>query len=223
MSAMERVLEPELMEDQEQAEAYAKADFSDGNAAFVRRFMEEFPHVTSGNVVDLGCGPADIPIRLVRELPRLRVTAVDGSPAMLALARAALQQAGLSGRVSLHEGFIPDRRLADHSYAAVLANSLTHHIPSGLEFWREVGRLGASGAPVLVQDLFRPGSPDEATAIVERVAPNDPPVIKRDFFASLCAAFTVAEVQADLAAAGLSGIRCEQVSERHWAAWGRLA
>ncbi|MBV8084312.1 MAG: class I SAM-dependent methyltransferase [Chloroflexi bacterium] len=219
---MERVLEPELMEDQEQADAYAKADFSDGNSAFVRRFVEEFGDLTTGHVVDLGCGPADIPIRLVRELPRLRVTAVDGSSAMLALARTAVDRAGLAERITLHEGFIPDRRLPDHSFAAVLANSLTHHIPSGLEFWREVARLGASGAPVLVQDLFRPESPDEANAIVERVAPNDPPVIKRDFFASLCAAFTVDEVRADLATAGLHGLHCEQVSERHWAAWGRL-
>jgi ubiquinone/menaquinone biosynthesis C-methylase UbiE len=219
---MQRVLEPELMEDQEQAEAYARADFSDGNSAFVQRFRSEFPELTAGEVVDLGCGPADIPIRLVRELPNLRVTAVDGSPAMLALARTAVDAAGLGACIVLHEGFIPDRRLADHGFAAVLANSLTHHIPSGLEFWREVARLGARGAPVLVQDLFRPESTDQARTIVEHVAPNDPPVIKHDFFASLCAAFTVEEVRADLAAAGLGSLRCEQVSERHWAAWGRL-
>jgi len=220
---VKRELEPELMDDEEQAEAYAQADFSDGNSAFVARLRSAFPELTAGDVVDLGCGPADIPIRLVRELPGLRVTAVDGSPAMLELARAAVDAADLAQRIILHQGFIPDRRLADHSFQAVLANSLTHHIPSGLEFWREVARLGGSGAAVLVQDLFRPESPDEARAIVERVSPHDPPVIKRDFFNSLCAALTVDEVRADLAAAGLTGIGCEQVSERHWAAWGRLA
>jgi hypothetical protein len=57
---MPRVLEPELMDDPEQAVAYAKADFAKENQSFVNRFVEYYPDFTEGHVLDLGCGPADI-------------------------------------------------------------------------------------------------------------------------------------------------------------------
>ena len=37
---MERVLEPELMDDPEQARAYARADFEEENQGFADRFVE---------------------------------------------------------------------------------------------------------------------------------------------------------------------------------------
>jgi hypothetical protein len=63
---MERVLEPELMDDPEQTEAYAAADFAEENQGFVDRFAEYFPEFSSGRVLDVGCGPADIPVRFAR-------------------------------------------------------------------------------------------------------------------------------------------------------------
>jgi len=54
---MERVLEPELMEDAEQALVYARADFAKENQGFVDLFSESRPEWTGGHVIDLGCGP----------------------------------------------------------------------------------------------------------------------------------------------------------------------
>ena len=87
---MKRVLEPELMVDPEQAQAYASADFATVNQGFVDRFRALFPVFARGHVADLGCGPADIPIRLCRALPGVSVTGVDGSEAMLDPGRAAV-------------------------------------------------------------------------------------------------------------------------------------
>ena len=39
---MERIPEPELMDDPEQARAYASADFSEPHQAFVERFTQRF-------------------------------------------------------------------------------------------------------------------------------------------------------------------------------------
>ncbi|HQR49986.1 MAG TPA: hypothetical protein PL152_11655, partial [Steroidobacteraceae bacterium] len=63
---MQRIPEPELMDEFEQARAYAEADFSEPNQRFVQLFEAEFPALTSGCVVDLGCGPGDIAVRLAR-------------------------------------------------------------------------------------------------------------------------------------------------------------
>src|SRR5256885_16063515 len=93
---MERVREPELMNDPEQALAYARADFEEENQGFVDRFVEFYPEFKAGYVLDLGCGPADIPIRLARKLSECRITGVDGSPPMIAIGPDLVCVAGLT-------------------------------------------------------------------------------------------------------------------------------
>jgi len=62
---MERRPEPELMDDEQQSIAYAQADFSTSNQLYVDSLVRDFPtHL--GSVVDIGCGPADVVIRLAK-------------------------------------------------------------------------------------------------------------------------------------------------------------
>ncbi len=219
---MNRVPEPELMTDAAQARAYAAADFAEVNQGFVNRFCAAFPDVETGLLVDLGCGPADIPIRFARALPGITVTAVDGSEAMLALGREAILIAGVGARVRLLHARLPGLALPDRGFDGVVSNSLLHHIPEPSVFWQEVRRLGRAGAALLVMDLHRPTSLERAREIVEANATHEAPILKQDYFNSLCAAFRLDEVGDQLRTAGLWGLRCELVSDRHWAAWGRL-
>ena len=70
-----RTTEPELMNDDAQAQAYADADFAAPHEAFVDRFVARFgsgdPIAVSGLCLDIGCGPADVVIRMARRCPRL--------------------------------------------------------------------------------------------------------------------------------------------------------
>src|SRR4029079_6774089 len=91
---MKRTLEPELMDDPEQALAYARADFEKENPGFIDRSREYFPDFTEGHTLDVGCGPGDIPVRFARALPLCRITGVDASEPMIGLAGAAVEQAG---------------------------------------------------------------------------------------------------------------------------------
>jgi len=219
---MRRVLEPELMNDPEQAQAYAAADFAAVNQAFVDRFRALFPGLVRGHFVDMGCGPADIPIRLCRALPDVTVTGVDGSEAMLAPGRAAVAAAGLATRIRLLCARLPGIERPPAGYDAVVSNSLLHHLPRPAVLWAEVARLGRRGAPVLVTDLHRPESVERAREIVEAYSGGEPDVLKRDFFHSLCAAFTLPEVREQLAESRLETLRVEMISDRHWAVWGML-
>src|SRR5574342_191987 len=98
---MDRVREPELMDDPAQAEAYAQADFAEVNQGFVDRFREYFPDFSEGRVVDLGCGPGDIPIRFAKRYPAAQVIGVDGSMPMIQLGEQAVKEAGLTDRITL--------------------------------------------------------------------------------------------------------------------------
>src|SRR2546426_10626664 len=106
---MERVLEPELMNDPEQALVYSRADFEEENQGFVDRFTEFYPEFKAGHVLDLGCGPADIPIRLARKLPECRITGVDGSAPMIALGLEAIRVAGPADRITLRCERVQDK------------------------------------------------------------------------------------------------------------------
>jgi len=212
---MHRILEPEVMDDPEQASAYAQADFERENQEFVERFLAAFPDLTEGHIVDLGCGPADIPIRLARALPRCRITGIDASLPMIRLGEQAIIDAGLVDRITLRcERFqslvLPE--LVD----AVVSNSLLHHIPNPLRFWLAVKQLVRPGSYALVMDLLRPASTDDAAALVDQYAANEPAILRRDFYNSLLAAFTEDEVAAQLAEMNLSRLLIDVPDDRHW-------
>jgi len=219
---VDRVLEPELMTGEEQALAYAKADFAQVNQGFVDRFRAIFPRADGGAMVDLGCGPGDIPVRFARALPGFTVTAVDGSEPMIALARLAVKQAGVEDRVRPLCARLPMLPLPLQTFDAVVSNSLLHHMPEPQAFWNEVVRLGKPGGAVLIMDLFRPESQERAREIVEQYSGGEAPVLKEDFFNSLRAAFTLREIRYQIRARGLGGLVCELASDRHWIVWGHL-
>ncbi len=216
---MKRVLEPELMDDRAQALAYAQADFAEENQGFVDRFRDYFPDWTGGHVVDLGCGPGDIPIRFVRAYPTARVTAVDASRPMLDLAEKAIAEAGVANQITLCcERFqslaVPEQ--AD----ALVSNSLLHHVPNPLQFWFRLKQLAKPGACILVMDLLRPESPEAAQELVDQYATDEDPILKRDFYNSLLAAFTEDDVAAQLAEMNLSRLLIDVPDDRHWVVGG---
>jgi 2-polyprenyl-3-methyl-5-hydroxy-6-metoxy-1,4-benzoquinol methylase len=218
---MERVLEPELMDDPEQARAYARADFEAENQGFVDRFMEFFPEFKAGHVLDLGCGPADIPIRLARKLPECRITGVDGAAPMIAIGLEAVRTAGLADRITLRCERFQDMALPERA-DAVISNSLLHHVPNPLRFWYAVKKLAQPGAVVLVMDLLRPISSEAAQAIVNKYAAEEPAILRRDFYNSLLAAFTEDDVAAQLAEMNLTRLLIDVPDDRHWIVGGHL-
>ncbi len=220
---MKRTPEPELMDAPAQAKAYAEADFSESNALFVELFQAAWGDASpQGRVLDLGCGPADIPIRIAKAFPQLSIDAVDGSESMLRCAREAVSAAGLSDRINLTRRRLPDERLEAASYGAVISNSLLHHMADPHDLWNTVTRCAGLGAAVVVMDLLRPDHEAALDRLIEVYAADAPDVLRQDFRASLCAAYTLEEVAAQLEATNLSQLEPRQVSDRHWAVSGRL-
>lgn len=221
---MKRTPEPELMDAAAQARAYAEADFGDSNELFVEIFRGVWGDASArGRVLDLGCGPADIPIRMARAFPQLEIDAIDGSESMLRCAREAVEKAGLTERIKLSRRRIPDERVEAAIYGAVVSNSLLHHLADPHDLWKTMTRCAALGAALVAMDLMRPGDESEVDRLVATYAADAPGVLRQDFRASLCAAYTMEEVAAQLQAAGLGRFQPRQVSDRHWAVAGRLA
>jgi SAM-dependent methyltransferase len=220
---MDRILEPELMEESEQSAAYANADFEQSHQRMVELFEELFGGVEiKGEALDLGCGPGDVTLRFARRFPGLRLLGVDGAAAMLDEGRKRLTREApdVAARIEFTEGVIPGAAIPRRDWALVLSTSFLHHLhrPGGL--WDTICEQAVSGSHIFVADLMRPPSQEEAWRIVDTYSGDEPEVLKRDFFNSLCAAFRPDEVEAQLAAAGLGFCRVRVFSDRHWAAWG---
>ncbi|MDJ0740250.1 MAG: class I SAM-dependent methyltransferase [Gammaproteobacteria bacterium] len=221
---MQRIPEPaELMDDPAQALAYAQADFSEPNDAFVALVERQADGPLRGRMLDLGCGPADIPIALAERHPGLRIDALDGARAMLDLAAQRLvARPAIADRVHLVCSLLPCADLAHGAHTWVISNSLLHHLADPAVMWQTVRHGAAPGAHVVVMDLARPASSLAVDALVETHALDAPDVLRRDFRNSLCAAYTVDEVEAQLRDAGLDTLAVAMVSDRHLAVTGRL-
>ncbi len=217
---MQRTLEPEIMADAEQSLAYANADFASSNQLFVDHLLVDNPQALK-DVIDLGCGPCDVMLRLAEACPDIRITAVDGSAAMIELATQAVRAANHEARIVVMQGYIPGLALREHDFDAILSKDLLHHLPDPMVLWREARRLGRQGAAVHVMDLIRPATQEDARNIVETVAPDEHPILKEDFYNSLCAAFTIKEVETQIRQAGLP-LRVIRVGDRHMLIKGAL-
>ncbi|HDK37839.1 MAG TPA: methyltransferase domain-containing protein [Thiolapillus brandeum] len=217
---MKRIPEAEeLMDEPRQALAYAEADFSASNELFIQLFKQLHPEEFTGRALDLGCGPADIPIRFARRHPQATIDALDGARAMLDLARQAIDNNNLQQHINLHCQHLPATTL-DGRYDVLLSNSLLHHLSNPADLWQTLRNLAKPGATVLIMDLLRPESPAQVDALVTEYASGAPKVLRRDFEASLYAAYTLEEVQQQLAAMALQGLQVQQVSDRHLAVQG---
>ena len=206
---MKRILEPELMEEDAQAKAYAEADFAAPHSAYIRLFLEKFPdRPGKGFALDFGCGAADVTLRFARACPGWVVHAVDGSVAMLKYARRCVARSPrLKRRVRFIRGLLPGARIPWRRYDVILATSFLHHLHDPQVLWQAVRRYAQPGTIVLVADLRRPRSRAQAQCLVEQYSGGEPEVLRRDFRNSLLAAFTPAEVRRQLREAGLAGLK----------------
>jgi SAM-dependent methyltransferase len=217
---MERICEPELMDEPLQAEAYAAADFSGSDRAVLERIEALLGSRGEGNgnglsFVDLGCGPGNITFLVARRWPEADVLGIDGSAAMLAIAeRRRMADPAAHRQVRFQRLVLPSSELTGPC-SAVVSNSLLHHLHDPGVFWGTVKQLSGPDTGLYVRDLRRPVNAAALEALVARHAATAPEVLRRDYAHSLRAAFTRSEVIGQLEAAGLGGLEVREVDDRY--------
>lgn len=220
---MQRILEPELMLDPEQTIAYAEADFSESDERFVQRFQNLFDTPLEGEILDLGCGPGNIALRMAHAFPGCSVTGVDGASTMLDIARnRALQMSNISLKPQFVQAVLPSADLPTGRAIVVVSNSLLHHLHDPLVLWQTIKQVSAPNAAVLVVDLRRPETIEIAHRIVDTYARGEPEILLKDFYNSLLAAFQENEVKNQLNMAGLTELKVQAVGDRYLEVFGRM-
>ena len=216
---MQRVPEPELMDDADQVAAYGAADFSEGDDHTLSLLLALVKATDSGRapsrVIDLGCGPGNITLRLCQTFPEAEVIGVDGAAEMLQLAQER------ASTLNLHPRFLhcPLQQLADSELLGtadlIVSNSLLHHLHQPELLWALTRQLSRPGCRVLHRDLRRPASAAELDRLQQLHLPEAPSVLMDDFRASLAAAFEPQEVEHQLQRSGLEGLSVTAEGDRY--------
>lgn len=221
--AMIRVLEPELMDTEEEAHDYDAMDHRAVNTRFCDDLLATGP--IGSSVLDVGTGTALIPIELCSRQPTVRVNAIDLADHMLALGRSNVTRAGLDERISLEKIDAKRMPYASGTFATTISNSIVHHIPEPRDVLGEIFRVTAPGGLVFVRDLARPPSEREIDRLVALYAGEPPaeaekvPAFERQrglFRASLAAALTVDEIARLASEVQMSDCSVAMTSDRHW-------
>ena len=217
---MKRIAEPDLMDDKAQAEAYASTDFSEPHDAFVEHFKKRFPEFSKGEVLDLGCGTADVIIRFAKAFPETGILGIDGARSMLDIGLQDIKKHELDKQITLKQCMLPDRDLSNQGFDALISNSLLHHLTDPLIMWEVMDRCAMPGAPVYAMDLLRPDDPEKAKEFVQIYAADAPLILQEDFYNSLLAAYTAEEIENQLLTVNLDYFNIEVISDRHVLVWG---
>jgi len=211
---LKRVLEPEVMETDEEARDYDSMDHSAVNQAFVEDLLAGGDVV--GEVIDLGTGTAQIPIRLCQTVEDCRVMAIDLSVAMLELARLNIEVGGLIDRIALTHIDSKELLYEDEQFDVVMSNSIVHHIPEPSTVIAEAVRVTKSGGRLFFRDLLRPRDDSTVEQLVATYAGEADARQRKLFDDSLRAALSLEEVREMVVALGFAPESVAATSDRHW-------
>ena len=211
---LKRVLEPEVMDSAEEADDYDAMDHTQVNRLFVADFLAVWHG--RGPVLDLGTGTAQIPIALCRQAPAVEVVAVDLAEHMLRVGRENVRRAALEQRIRLERCDAKQLPFAAGSFAAVISNSIVHHIPEPEYVLAEMARVLQPGGTLLVRDLLRPEDDATVRQLVETYAGDANAHQRQMFEDSLRAALTLEEVRGMVVRLGFDPATVRQTTDRHW-------
>jgi ubiquinone/menaquinone biosynthesis C-methylase UbiE len=161
---MGRVLEPEVMEGDDEAAAYDELDRRRGNVIF-QGFAESALRmgVRNGSVLDVGTGSGRVVLRLAALNPELTIDAIDLSNSMLALARTNAARKGITN-VRFHVGDAKQLPYDDGAFDLVVCHQLLHQLPDPAVALREIRRVTKPAGALLVRDVRR--LPEPAMSLV---------------------------------------------------------
>ena len=205
---MQRILEPELMEDMAQAKAYSEADFNTQHSKIIALIDQVFDSTEcSGEILDLGCGPGDVTFRIAHRFSKAHITAIDGSSAMICLAKERQEREQLvNSRIKFIQAIVPGIDIPKKTYDLIVSTSFLHHLHQPSALWQTIIEHSRPGTKVFIADLSRAESKSVARQTVNESAKNEPDVLQEDYYNSLLAAFTPEEVENQLFQAGLNNL-----------------
>lgn len=222
-TALARVLEPEVMDSDLEAQDYDAMDhravnekFADDLLAAWRAKAPELPDERLADVLDVGTGTAQIPVVLAKKWDGCRIMAADAAVSMLDIARYNVEVAGMIERIQLTHVDAKTLPYPAQHFDLVMSNSIVHHIPEPKTVLAEALRVLRPGGMLFFRDLFRPDSREQLDVLVQTYAGAENEHSQRMFAESLHAALSLEEIRGLVVELGGRAEDVAATSDRHW-------
>jgi len=231
---MERVPEPELMEEKEQVISYDKADFSEGEVNLINQINY---YLLSKNIslsekdliVDLGCGPGNISEKLAIKWPNTEVVGIDGSKEMIL-------RAEYNNSISTNQKKLKNLRyicsdikdiksnnfLFKKRISLLVSNSLIHHITNLEDFFNTIRSLSSNITVNFHKDLKRPLNEKSALELKAQCSIKYNEILTNDYYASLRASYTFKELKNFTLENDLSSLDVFEEGENYLIVYGNV-
>ncbi|MEO9590715.1 class I SAM-dependent methyltransferase [Rhodopirellula bahusiensis] len=233
-----RVMEPTPGDLAADASAYQAMDHQQVNNVFVDDLLGG--GAVGPRVIDLGCGPAGIPLILSERWRaaedagdlagssfadgQLQILAVDFAVEMLELVQFEIELVGMQDLVYLQQIDLTDPEgLQEDLSQTIISNTVLHHLPNPITAIQVATRALMPGGRLFIRDLFRPDSEEEIERLVElhtdfaadtEVPPEFAP--SQLLRQSLWAALTLEEAREMVESVGIPADVIQMTSDRHW-------
>lgn len=242
--ALERILEPEVMDTVKDAQEYDNMDHSEVNQIFVQQLLsfaktalgydetdedaegsddssEDEDEFELGDVLDLGTGTALIPIELCKQHENCRVMAIDMAASMLDLAYYNIEAHSMTERINLGQVDAKKMGYEDQMFSASISNSIIHHLADPVSSLKEMLRVTAEGGVIFVRDLMRPDDLEALNELVKTYMGEESEYSQQLFRDSLHAALSLEEIREMVVSLGFKAESVQATSDRHWT-WATL-
>ena len=231
---MERVPEPELMEEKEQVISYDEADFSEGEVNLINQINQYLlkKNISLGEkdlIVDLGCGPGNISEKLAIKWPNTAVLGIDGSKEMIMRAehnkRICVNQRNLKNlryicsdikEIKLNN-LLPKKEIS-----LLVSNSLIHHITYIEDFFNTIKSLSSNSTVNFHKDLKRPIDEKSALELKEQCSKTYNETLTNDYYASLKASYTFKELKNFTLENNLSSLEVFEDGDKYLIVYGNV-
>ena len=231
---MERIPEPELMEDKEQVISYDEADFSEGEVNLINQinhylFRKKIVLNEKDLIVDLGCGPGNISEKLAIKWPKTEVVGIDGSKEMIL--RAEHNKEISNSKKNLENlsyicSDIKDIRLTtflfNREITLLVSNSLIHHITNLEDFFSTIRSLSSKKTLNFHKDLKRPLSEKSALELKAQCSMKYNEILTKDYYASLRASYTFKELRSFILENDLTSLDVFEEGDKYLIVYGNV-
>lgn len=159
---MDRYPEPEVMNAADDVSAYASSAGQNHLEALDKTFVDQVLALArpglepTGFLLDVGCGPGNIALKIARRCPTLAVVGLDRSRNMVETASRAAVELGLDTRVFFQQASADRLPFSGGAFDFVLCNSVLHHLSDPARVLGEMLRVITPDGAILLRDLRRP-------------------------------------------------------------------
>jgi trans-aconitate methyltransferase len=231
---MERIPEPELMEEKKQVISYDEADFSEGEVNLINQIDHYLlrKNISLGEndlIVDLGCGPGNISEKLAIKWPNTEVIGIDGSKEMILRAE---YNKNISNNQKKLKNLLyicsdikdikSDNFLFNKEISLLVSNSLIHHITYIEDFFNTIKSLSSNSTVNFHKDLKRPLDEKSALELKAQCSKIYNETLTNDYYASLKASYTFKELKNFTLKNNLSSLEVFEDGDKYLIVYGNV-